>query len=243
MPLRLEVSQRARHLGRCLTMGLSRLWAVVAVAVAFVGGSVLLAFAWGLRHLYWGSLVLVLVLLVVIIEGSYRESRRAEEEHQDGLAAEPEKLTAAGKAATDETVTVAKRRAILRSAGHETPDLVAKIERHHKHAVPGTSGIVLEVDYSVRNDSESIRGITPCQVTGNLYMTRDHAEDLELARARCSIEERRTRDSLPREVRPHETVRGFYVGIFPQGEQAHYELQIRDDFGRLYLACPPVIAS
>ena len=51
MSVRSELQHRATHLGRTMKAGLSPLWAVIAVAIALVGGSVAITVAWGVRHL------------------------------------------------------------------------------------------------------------------------------------------------------------------------------------------------
>jgi hypothetical protein len=66
MSVRSEFQHRATHLGRSMKAGLSPLWAVITGTVALVGGSVAITVAWGVRHLYWG-LVIALVLLVVLL--------------------------------------------------------------------------------------------------------------------------------------------------------------------------------
>ncbi len=85
MAIRSEIQHRAEHLEHLMRAGLPRLWAVIVVSVAVVGGSVVLAVAWSVKHALWGLVAALAFVLVVIIEGSYRESRRVEKQHEIAL--------------------------------------------------------------------------------------------------------------------------------------------------------------
>ena len=54
--------------------GLTPLWAMIGVAITLIGGSVTLGALWGVRHLIWVPVIILLVLLAVLAEGSYRVS-------------------------------------------------------------------------------------------------------------------------------------------------------------------------
>lgn len=72
MPIRAEVQRRTGHLGRSMKAGLSPLWVIITAAVAVVGGSTLLAALWGVKHLIWGLIILLVSGFAVLAEGSYR---------------------------------------------------------------------------------------------------------------------------------------------------------------------------
>jgi hypothetical protein len=86
MPVRAEVQRRAEYLGRAMKEGLTPLWAFIGVAITLIGGSVTLAAIWGVRHLIWVPIIVLLVLLAVLAEGSYRMARNRETEHRKRLA-------------------------------------------------------------------------------------------------------------------------------------------------------------
>jgi hypothetical protein len=86
--IRREMQHRASHLGHSMKAGLPPLWAAIAAALALVGGSVAITIAWGARHLYWGLILLLLIIVAVITEGSYQESKRAEVAHEAALEAQ-----------------------------------------------------------------------------------------------------------------------------------------------------------
>jgi hypothetical protein len=52
------------------------LWSAIGAATVLVGGNVLLAFIWGSRHLFVGVAIALALIALVVIAGSYRESRR-----------------------------------------------------------------------------------------------------------------------------------------------------------------------
>jgi len=80
---------RLKHWWRLMRAGLPRLWATIAVCVAIVGGSVALAVRWGFKHSVWGLAAAALgLILVVIVDGSYREFRSVEERHRSELDAQ-----------------------------------------------------------------------------------------------------------------------------------------------------------
>jgi hypothetical protein len=72
--------------------GLSPLWAAIGAVTAFIGGSVLIAVVWDVKHLLWGAVLLLVIILAVFIEGAYRQSRRAEAEHSAALASAQREL-------------------------------------------------------------------------------------------------------------------------------------------------------
>jgi hypothetical protein len=65
------------HTWRVILAGFPGLWSAIGAATILVGGNVLLAFTWGSRHLFVGIAIALAVLVLVVIAGSYRESRRA----------------------------------------------------------------------------------------------------------------------------------------------------------------------
>lgn len=77
---------RLKHWWRLMRAGLPRLWVTIAACVAIVGGSVALAVRWGIRHSVLGLVAALALMLVVIIEGSYREFRSIEKRHRDEVA-------------------------------------------------------------------------------------------------------------------------------------------------------------
>jgi hypothetical protein len=77
VPIYPGVQRRAEHVVRVIRAGLPRLWAVVGVVTIFIGGSALLALVWGIRHLMWGVVIALAIIILVLAEGSYRESRNA----------------------------------------------------------------------------------------------------------------------------------------------------------------------
>jgi hypothetical protein len=72
----LEIQRRAQHAGRLLRAGLPSLWVIVGILVALVGGSVLLTLLWGFKHLTWGATAALVIVVLAVLEGSYRESRK-----------------------------------------------------------------------------------------------------------------------------------------------------------------------
>jgi len=58
--------------------GLRPLWAVIAVVVVLIGGSVLAGFEWGFKHWLIGLVVALGLLAGVTVEGSYRLHRRTQ---------------------------------------------------------------------------------------------------------------------------------------------------------------------
>lgn len=88
MPVRSEIQRRANHFGRLIWAGLPRLWAVATACLAVVGGSVVITLAWSVKHLLWGLIAALAIMLIVITEGSYRMFRTSEEDHDTKLIAE-----------------------------------------------------------------------------------------------------------------------------------------------------------
>lgn len=83
MPVRAEVQRRAGHLGRSMKAGLPPLWVIITAAVAVVGGSAVLAALWGVKHLIWGLIILLVAAFAILAEGSYRLSRGDGMEHAE----------------------------------------------------------------------------------------------------------------------------------------------------------------
>ncbi len=118
-------------------------------------------------------------------------------------------------------------------------DLTVKIDGQTKHMIEGKA-IILEIDYSVHNNSDSVRKITPVRLDGPLYFPPSaDLRDMEVARAEHVIEERRARDRLPGSVRPHETARAVWVAAFYLDVPLQYKLTVKDDFDRTFTAEPP----
>ena len=86
MPFRAEVQRRAAHLSRSVKAGLSPLWFVLTAAVALVGGSAALAALWGARHLVWGLVIFLVILVIVVTEGSYRAATDRETKRSGRVA-------------------------------------------------------------------------------------------------------------------------------------------------------------
>jgi hypothetical protein len=79
---------RFRHWWRVIRAGFWTVPTVVSYVILIVGGSVALTFTWGRKHLLWAIVLVLIAIIVVTLEGSYRESRRAEDEHLAALAAQ-----------------------------------------------------------------------------------------------------------------------------------------------------------
>jgi hypothetical protein len=79
--------QRIRHWWRLLRAGYRAVPAIISYVVLIVGGSLGLAFAWGRKHLLWGLVLILGAVIVVILEGSFREARRLEQDHAGELDA------------------------------------------------------------------------------------------------------------------------------------------------------------
>lgn len=73
---RLPVPERAKHFSLIVRTGLPHLWVVIAALTIVVGGNVVLAAAWGVKHLAWGLIIALVIIILVITEGSYREFQR-----------------------------------------------------------------------------------------------------------------------------------------------------------------------
>lgn len=83
--------QRIKHWRRLLRSGYRAVPALISYVVLIVGGSAALGFAWGRRHLLWGLVLILGAVIVTILEGSFREARRVEQDHAgelDGLQTE-----------------------------------------------------------------------------------------------------------------------------------------------------------
>jgi hypothetical protein len=97
-----------------LGAGFPTVTAIVSLIILIVGGSVALTFGWSRKHLLWGIVFLLLAVVVVIMEGSYRVFRRAEDE----LAAER-----AGRSATEASLRAERERPV----SHEHRDRLREI--------------------------------------------------------------------------------------------------------------------
>jgi hypothetical protein len=86
MPFRAEVQRRAEYLERAMKEGVAPLWALIGVAITVIGGSVTLAVIWGVKHLIWTLVIVLLVLLAVLAEGSYRAATHRDTKHAERVA-------------------------------------------------------------------------------------------------------------------------------------------------------------
>ncbi len=122
MPIRPEIERRATHLGRSMKAGLSSLWVVIAAAVVIVGGDVAITIAWGVRHLIWGLILFLMVLIFVIGEGSYQVARRREADHAEQLAAAKKELPVLEAASRQEAAVPSgvNPRAVWKAVCHES---------------------------------------------------------------------------------------------------------------------------
>jgi hypothetical protein len=145
MPVRAEVQRRAEHLGRSMKAGLSPLWVIVTAAVAVVGGSALLAALWGVKHLIWGLIILLVAAFAVLAEGSYRLSRSRGSEHAEQV----KKLEQERDATRTELEEIrheledAQRAAISAPAVLGAPPLVARYDQsaRYRHPMDSQPGI------------------------------------------------------------------------------------------------------
>jgi hypothetical protein len=71
-----EIQRRVGHVAHIIRAGIPDLWAVFGIIIFFVGGSAWLAIAWGINHLAWGIVAALLIIVLLLVEGSYRESRK-----------------------------------------------------------------------------------------------------------------------------------------------------------------------
>lgn len=118
-------------------------------------------------------------------------------------------------------------------------DLTVKIDGQTRHKIEGKA-VILEIDYSVHNNSDSVRKITPVRLDGPLYFPPSaDLQDMEVARAEHVIEERRARDRLPGTLHSHETARAVWVAAFYLDVPLQYKLTVKDDFDRTFTAEPP----
>jgi hypothetical protein len=67
---------RVRYAWRITRAGLPGFWVGISTATIVIGGNVLLAFTWGVKHLLLGIAIALAIIVLVVIEGSYRVSRR-----------------------------------------------------------------------------------------------------------------------------------------------------------------------
>lgn len=74
----LEIQRRAKHAAHLVRAGFPSLWAVAGAIAFIVGGSLLLTLTWGIRHLVWGLIIVLVVIILLLTEGSYRESRKTD---------------------------------------------------------------------------------------------------------------------------------------------------------------------
>lgn len=74
-----------KHWGCLFRRGYSTTPAIVSYITLVVGGSVVLAVGWGLKHLVWGIALVLAAVAVTILEGSYRQARDSEKTHAEKL--------------------------------------------------------------------------------------------------------------------------------------------------------------
>lgn len=238
MPVRAELQRRAEHFAGVMKAGLSPIWVVATAVVALVGGSVLLSLLWGVRHLLWGLVILLVVLVFVVIEGSDRIGQRRDAKHADQVA----KLEQDRDAVRTELEDV--RRAAVASGGHEVKAppkdaLEIAIDREFPTPRPGV-GLILEIEYHVTNHDPMEHQLSrSMEVYGDDGRTHFGPSDgqadqqhQQFIRDAYQIEERRNREvPVPTRVRPGETVHGVYVQHFawnPRRRLPDYTLVISD---------------
>jgi hypothetical protein len=93
-----ELQHRAQHFSRIMKTGLRTLWVVAGALVTIVGGSLVITFAWGAKHLLWGLVIALIAGLVVLTEGSYREFRDTARTPEDPGLLELRTLAMQGRA-------------------------------------------------------------------------------------------------------------------------------------------------
>jgi hypothetical protein len=72
--------RRFAYWWRVVRAGSLVVWSIVGVILAFVGGSLLLTTDWALKHRLWGVILVAVAILAAVLEGSYREIRRLEQD-------------------------------------------------------------------------------------------------------------------------------------------------------------------
>jgi hypothetical protein len=237
VPVRAELQRRAEHFYGVVKAGLSPIWVAVTAALTLVGGSALLSLLWGVRHLLWGLVILLAILVFAVIEGSYRESRHRDENHASQVARLEQDRDAIRTELED------ARRAAVAIGGHgaEAPSkhgLEVAIDNEVPTARPGV-GLILEIEFHVTNHDPMEHQLFRAMEggpDGMFYFEPPNAEaDPEhqrFIRDSYVIEERRDRDTpVPTRVRPGETVRGVYVQRFawnPRRTLPDYTLVISD---------------
>lgn len=85
--------RRFAYWWRVMRAGSPAVWSIVGAILVFVGGSLILTTDWALKHRVWGIILVAAAILVAILEGSYREIRRLEQDHRNkiiGLRSEHE---------------------------------------------------------------------------------------------------------------------------------------------------------
>lgn len=80
------IMERIRHWCRIVRSGFGVAYATVGCLTLLVGGSVLLAVHWGREHVAWGVGAIAAAVIVVLLEGSYRENSRLEKEHAEKIS-------------------------------------------------------------------------------------------------------------------------------------------------------------
>jgi hypothetical protein len=73
--LYVELQRRARHAAHLIRAGFGSLWKVAGVLTLLVGGDIALVGIWGIKHLVWGVTILLGTIVLLITDGSYRDSR------------------------------------------------------------------------------------------------------------------------------------------------------------------------
>jgi hypothetical protein len=128
MPIRAEVQRRAEYLERAVTEGRAPLWAVIAVVITLVGGSIALSVTWGAKHLIWTLVIILLALLAVLAEGSYRVGLRRDAQHAAPTDPEPSAKTGLEIVIDDEKLTPFPRGRITREREREWERLPPRIK-------------------------------------------------------------------------------------------------------------------
>lgn len=138
MPVHPEVRHRATHLSHSVKAGLPPLGAAIAILATLIGGDILITLEWGVRHLYWGLIIFLLVLFVVAVEGTYREGRRHETDHAEQIAGMKRELEALATTPAQETpapadVDPAEWEPVCNESGTDRKDLTFGLNHRFDH--------------------------------------------------------------------------------------------------------------
>ena len=77
------IKERIGHWGHVVRAGFGVAYAVIGFMTLVVGGSVLLAVHWGREHVAWGIAAIAGAIVIVLLEGSYREKKRLDKAHAE----------------------------------------------------------------------------------------------------------------------------------------------------------------